>query len=299
MWGSSPTDVWGVAGDGASPSDALWHFDGNAWRRATAGTIFTNWTGNRFVYDIWGTSHSSIWAVGRLLTGNDSLTAMIVHFDGNTWQDVTPPTVAAIHGHLYTMTGLAADDIWAGGYEYAVHYDGTSWQTFLVADSMIVASITGSANHIYAAAYSPWGRNALQLYRLIGDHFALTDQTTLYHSKFGKTLWLRNNRLLAMGYGIYSTELLQDGSVDTAAWHLEFDTGTKGIATAFVQSMDNAFAIGSVYLVCHFNGRNWQEIDIRVPNDPGNILSSLFAGWTDGSEVFVANGHDGIIYHGR
>jgi len=298
MWGSSNSNVWGVAGDGVSPDDALWYYNGNVWRRATEGTIFTDHSGNRFVYDIWGTDANNIWAVGRKINFG-ILSAMIVHYNGTTWQDVTPVNVQNINGVLYTIHAIAPNNIWAAGYEYAIHYDGASWQTYKVADSMIVRSIAGQGSQIYLTAYSPWGIDLMQLYRFNGATFSILDKTDINGSKFGGELWLHNEKLIAMGYGIFSVNVRQDGTIDTSTWQLEYDTGIKGVSRSFIFNSDNVLAVGSVYLVCHFNGTNWEEINIRGPNDPGNSLFTLSTVWTNGSEAFISNYHEGIIYHGE
>ena len=297
MWGSSPSDVWGVAGD-SDPDDALWHRDATKWTRATRNTIFTNYTGYRAVYDVWGTAASDVWAVGFLHNlGVGS--AMIVHYDGHAWADVTPAAVRAIDGTLYTIHATSGNDIWAAGYEYAVHFTGTSWDTCKVADSMLVASIVGQGTDVYMTAYSPWGRNLLQLFHLSNGVFQLIDQTNAYSSKFGSNLWLHDGILTSMGYNIYSNSIRSDGTVDTSAWHKDYDTGVKGIASVYVFSSTNIVAIGSVYLVLHYNGTDWREVNIRGVNDPGNYYSSLFAQWTNGSEFYISNYHDGFVYHGK
>ena len=298
MWGSSSSDIWGVAGDAGSPDDALWHRDSISWSRATKNTIFTDYTGNRFAYDIWGTASNNVWAVGRIINSG-VLSAMIIHYNGSSWSDVTPATVKNIHGVLYTIHGVAANDIWAGGYEYAVHYNGATWSTFKVADSMSVASITGSGSSVYLTMSSNWGKNIIQLYKLSGTQFELIDQTPDYPSKFCYHLWLHGNQLLSMGYNIYSNTIRSDGTIDTSAWEEVYNTGGRSIVQFQVLSPSDIIAVGSVYLVCQYDGTQWKQFDIRGPNDPGNYLSSLFALWTNGNDIFVCNYHDGIIYHGK
>lgn len=298
MWGSSPSDVWGVAGD-SDPNDALWHLDKYGWwRRATGNTIFTNYTGYRAVYDVWGSSATDVWAVGfRIFSGVAG--AMIVHYDGQAWTDVTPPHVRAIDATLYTIHASSRNDIWAAGYEYAIHFNGAQWDTFKVADSMIVRSMTGQGNDIYLTAYSPWGKDLLQLYHLSNGVPQLIEQTSKYFSKFGASLWLHDSTITSLGYNIYSNSLRSDGTVDTSGWRKIYDTGQKGIASFYVLSPTNVVAVGSVYLVLQYDQGAWREINIRGQNDPGNTLSSLCALWTDGDEYFISNYHDGFVYHGK
>ena len=126
IWGSSPTDVWGANGDAPDVRDCLWHYDGVKWTRATEGTPITEFTGNKVVYAVWGSAQNNVWAFGRKINQN-VLSAFIMHYDGNQWTDATPANVAALSSHLYDVTLHAANNIWVGGYEYALHYSGSNW----------------------------------------------------------------------------------------------------------------------------------------------------------------------------
>jgi hypothetical protein len=298
MWGSSSYDIWGAGGYVYAPDDALWHRDGARWTQATGNTIFTNNSGTRFVHGLWGSSRNNVWGCGLVIRPPVG-SAMILHYDGVAWADVTPVAVQNIHGVLYDMHGISANDIWAFGYEYAVHYDGTNWKPYEVADSMIVSSITSQGSDIYLSAYSPWGKDLQQLYRFSDSTFQLLLESPASSTKFGGRLWLHNGILTCLGRNIYSARINTDGTVDTSSWRKDFDTGVKGISQVLVLSPTNVIAVGSVYLVCHFNGTDWKEINIRGPNDPGNYLSSLWAIWSNGNEAFINNYHDGIVYRGK
>ena len=65
IWGSSASDIWGANGDAADVRDCLWHYNGLRWTRATEGTPITEFTGNKVVYSVWGTSQNNVWAFGR------------------------------------------------------------------------------------------------------------------------------------------------------------------------------------------------------------------------------------------
>lgn len=80
IWGSSPTDVWGANGDAPDVRDCLWHYDGEKWSRATAGTPITEPTGNKVVYSVWGSARTNVWAFGRKIN-QGTLSAFIMHYN--------------------------------------------------------------------------------------------------------------------------------------------------------------------------------------------------------------------------
>jgi hypothetical protein len=101
------------------------------WKRATAGTPITEFTGNKAVNAVWGSSANDVWAVGRKLT-QTALSAFIMHYDGTRWSDATPANVESLDIELYGILGISQRDIWIYGYENAIHYDGNQWHVFRI-----------------------------------------------------------------------------------------------------------------------------------------------------------------------
>ena len=297
LWGNSASDVWGAAGDAPDVRDCLWHYDGVKWSRATEGTPITELTGNKVVYAVWGTARDNVWAFGRKIS-QGVLGAFMMHYDGTRWADATPNDIANTSSTLYTVDGISSNDIWVGGYEYALHYDGIQWTTHLVADSMIVGSITGSESHIYLCAYSPWGRNTLVIYRLIGTSFTVVDSTTDNTRKFGPWLLDRDGRMLSFTNGVISTQILQDGGLNSSGWTREFTTATY-FGIPYAQSDDCIFATGQRALLYHWNGVDWQQVSIEVPGHYVDPLAWFWGVWADGNQVFVCDVENGMVYHGK
>lgn len=297
IWGSSDTDVWGANGDAPDVRDCLWHYNGVDWSRATDGTPITQYTGNKVVYCVWGSAQNNVWAFGRKINGN-TLSAFIMHYNGSQWTDATPANVQALPIVLYDVYGVSNNDIWVGGDDYALHYDGSKWQAYEVADSMIVATITGTGNNIYAHAYSPWGKNLAQIYMYTGNGFKLADETTVSENKFGGLIWATDGELISFTNGIISTTTESDGSIDTSGWHRELTTPTFFSARC-VQSSKNVIAVGQWDLAYHYNGTNWERVNIDVPGHPVDPYALFFGVWTDGSQVFICDTQNGIVYHGR
>jgi hypothetical protein len=297
IWGSSATDVWGAAGDAPDVRDCLWHYDGVKWTRATAGTPITEFTGNKTVYAVWGSAREDVWAVGRKIN-QGVLSAFIMHYDGTRWTDVTPPNVSSLSSILYNMYGVSKDNIWVGGYEYALHFDGSQWSSYKVADSLIVGSITGNERNIYMNAYSPWGKNIQLLYMLSGTLFRLIDSTTDSELKFAGGLWATDTRLASFINGLVSTRINDNGEIDTAGWRREFTTPTF-FTERHLQSRRNVFAVGQWNLIYHFNGTDWKQLFISVANHIVDPHALFWGVWADGSEVFICDWQNGIMYHGR
>lgn len=298
MWGSSASDVWGAAGDAPDVRDCLWHYNGLKWSRATAGTPITEFTGNKTVYAVWGTARNNVWAFGRKIN-QGVLSAFIMHFDGTRWVDATPSHIASISSTLYTVHGINSDNIWVGGYEYALHYNGSQWTSFMVAESSIVGSIYSNNTHIYSIGYNAWGRSTYSLFKYSGENFEMLDSSTLSENKFGVWIASIGNKLITFTDGVITTLILTDGRIDPNQWTREFSTATL-FANRFVQNARNIFAVGVFDLIYHYNGIDWQRIHINVP---GHILSpqgTYWAVWTDSKEVFICESVEkGIIYHGR
>ncbi|MDP1676548.1 MAG: hypothetical protein Q8L88_06745 [Bacteroidota bacterium] len=297
IWGSSSADIWGATGDAADVRDCLWHFDGTKWTRATAGTPITENTGNKVVYAVWGTEKNNVWAFGRKIKQN-VLSAFIMHYDGNVWLDVTPSNVQAIAGHLYNVYGITKNNIWVGGYEYALHYDGSQWKNFKIADSITVGSIAVNDKYIYLNAYSPWGKNIQLAYMFDGSNFKLIDKTTDAELKFAGLFWATNYSLNSFANGLISATITLNGNIDPMSWHKEFNTPTF-FAEKMIQSSKNIFAVGQWNLVYHYNGTDWKQIFIDIPNHTVDSFALFWGVWTDGNEVFICDTENGVIYHGR
>ena len=297
IWGTSATNLWGVAGDASDVRDCLWHYDGVRWSRATAGTPITEYTGNKIVYAIWGSANNDIWAFGRKIN-YDVLSAFIMHYDGTSWTDVTPSNVSSLKSTLYTVYGISNNNIWVGGYEYALHYDGQNWKEYKVADSLIVWSITGTQLTTHFLLSSPWNNDTTYIYQFNDGIFNLKDFTNSYRKKFGYKIWAQGNRLYSLTNGVISTIMSDQGTIDTATWQREFSTPTS-FREKYPQNTNNIFIVGVWNLIYHYNGVDWKQIFITIPNYEVDSHSDFWGVWADGKEVFICDWENGIVYHGR
>jgi hypothetical protein len=301
IWGSSETNVWGANGDAPDVRDCLWHYDGSMWSRATEGTPITEFTGNKVVYSVWGSSQNNVWAFGRKINFG-ILSAFIMHFDGTQWIDATPANISSLNINLYCVYATSASNIWVGGYEYALNYNGSAWNSYKIADSIIVGSITGNSRYLYLTTFSPWNDTSLRfIYKFDENRFNVIDHSPTYPYKFGLGLWAQDQNLNSFAKGLISTSINSDGTIDVNGWHYVFTTTTYlgGRGASCVQSSKNVFAVGQYNLAYHFNGTDWARIDINVPGHTVDPFARFWGVWTDGNEIFISDVENGIVYHGR
>jgi len=160
--GTSPTNIF-VAGadlqDGLGPY--VLHFNGECWTRLLTGASGTLWwisanpigdafymvgdgglilryditsgqferqvtPGDATIFGVWGQSPDSIWAVGR---NEADQSAVIWHYDGNSWQAVDlTGVVPGVVPNLFKIWGRNENDIYAVGRAGLIlHYDGERW----------------------------------------------------------------------------------------------------------------------------------------------------------------------------
>src|SRR5262249_3479530 len=109
---------------------------------------------------------TDVWAVGDYYTGSWFQT-LTEHWDGSTWSIVPSPSQATGDYSLGGVTALAANDVWAAGYDninlgtdqtLTEHWNGSSWsivpspnQGTLTNSLEGVAAV--SANDVWTAGY--------------------------------------------------------------------------------------------------------------------------------------------------
>ncbi len=140
-----------------------------------------------------------------------------------------------------------------------MHYDGAQWSAHLVADSMIVGSITSKESHIFFSTYSPWGKNTNVIYRLTQATLMVEDSTHRAVRKFGPWLLSRGDRMISFTNGVISTQILKDGRLNSSGWIREFSTPTS-FGNAYARNENCIFATGQWNLLYHFNGIDWEQL---------------------------------------
>lgn len=127
IWGSSPDDVWAVAGGGLNN---LWHFDGNKW------SVWDERVGPSF-YSIYGFAQNNVW-----MGGNDG---QLYHFDGSEWslsfqyqkENITNISLRNIWGTSSSnvfATGVGLEEGELPYKSFILRFNSTDWNEILFTD---------------------------------------------------------------------------------------------------------------------------------------------------------------------
>ncbi|MCF2533374.1 hypothetical protein [Yinghuangia soli] len=112
------------------------HGQGDGWRIGTVPMV-PGATGGS-LEDVDAAGAADAWAVGSSERpdpdGGFSYEPITAHWDGAAWRTVQlPPAESGVHWGLVSVDMVAADNVWAGGFNdgphpLLAHYDGTSWR---------------------------------------------------------------------------------------------------------------------------------------------------------------------------
>lgn len=127
IWGSSPGNMWAVAGTGINN---LWHFNGEEWK------VWPERVGPSF-YSIFGFAQDDIW-----MGGNDG---KLYHFNGEEWILAYQYEVEGMRGaDMRSIWGNSPTDIYVAGNiqpiegppweSFLLHYDGNHWKELFRTD---------------------------------------------------------------------------------------------------------------------------------------------------------------------
>jgi hypothetical protein len=129
------------------------------WQTDTLGYIPT------FLSDVWGTSPTSIYAVGNVTGPPPELGKYYAHFDGYAWTPIGNDSLSRwlAGGTLAGIHGISESDFFVMGYRYnmgivtgfAGHWNGTRWFNISPDSSQeLLAVWARSATDVYAAGES-------------------------------------------------------------------------------------------------------------------------------------------------
>ena len=107
--GSSPTDLWAVAGG------TLLHGDGSTWQ-----TALTPQEVGGTIHDVWAAAPDDVWVLGG--------DALIHRWNGAAWRTEDPPPRGTTTPEMRAISGTGPDDVWIlRGANSVLHWDGRSW----------------------------------------------------------------------------------------------------------------------------------------------------------------------------
>jgi len=188
----SPTNVW-IGGRSRSGNVLIEHWNGTAWTVAPTPAV------NSTINDLAVVSPTNIWAVGGgLVNADGTRTALIMHYDGSSWQRVTNqvsvPANFVAHRGLFGITALSATDIWAVGtatdrlsvdQPVIQHWNGTRWTR--------VAAPAAPANTSHQDLNGIAAVSATEIYA-VGDITNATDATSSgMVLRWNGTAWVRES----------------------------------------------------------------------------------------------------------
>ncbi|MCD6305841.1 MAG: hypothetical protein J7M32_06075 [Deltaproteobacteria bacterium] len=144
-WAVGPDDLY-VGGHGG----VILHWDGAQWTMMDTPTQKT-------IFAIHGTGSNDIWAVGGDgYTLNSMEHSLIMHYDGTSWEQVTPPDY---YGYTYVFNSVYAvssNNVWAcvdSGTAVA-HWNGSQWSFILPnlpLEGNLYAVMAVDSNHVFFA----------------------------------------------------------------------------------------------------------------------------------------------------
>jgi len=102
---------------------------------------------------VWGSAPDNVWIGGGGLASSDR--ALLLHFDGRSWTDVS----GGLLGTIWWIHGTGPADIWAvGEMGLALHWDGSAWAPSSTGtDANLFGVWAAASNDVWAVGGSPSG----------------------------------------------------------------------------------------------------------------------------------------------
>jgi hypothetical protein len=279
IWGFNTGDVYAV-GYGADASftglPLLYHNNGNGWVGSSpalpAGLI------EGYLLDIWGSSPSNVYAIGKGNTASYIGKPLLYHNDGTGWTGtVLSLPDGWIGGSLSGVWGSSASDVYVVGsvrdenwmtMPVIYHNDGTGW-------TILVPSLLAGLDGGYLS--SIWGSSASDIYAVgSANETGGPAKPLLYHK-------------------------------DGASWTVSSLSLPEGMTGGYLSSLwgsdaSGFYAAGNVYDVDghytpwlhHNGGTGWTEMEVSLPaqfND--GFLYTVWGSST--SDLYIAGaGYPGV-----
>jgi hypothetical protein len=210
------------------------------------------------IREVWGTSPTNIYAVGR---------DTIFRFDGTAWSRMVTPTTDA----LMAIWGASASDIYAVGSGGTIlRFDGVSWSKMQSGTSTLLRDVWGTgANNVYAVGDSG------VIVRYDGSswrrmHSGVTSQLFAISGSAPDSIYVAAGSTLLRYDGSGWSRMNFDFSVPlTAVW-----SSSEGILYA-----SGPKAVGSQSMIYRYDGRAWTttQVEFSVADIWGSSPSNVYA----------------------
>ena len=297
IWGSSSTDVYAVGGRWDYPEQKyhsmMLHYDGESWNQVESETDRYNDTESwgTYIYDIWGTSSTDIFYVGR--------GGIINHYNGISWTQMNSGVEIWIRG----IWGSSSSDAFAVGQNGLIlHFDGNS-------DKLWTPMISGTAAYLFDV----WGSSSSDVFAVGGSYDSTTQQSYPIILHYDGTSWSEmdagitvgslsgvggssSSNVFAVGGGYnYTTKQYESVILyyNGSSWS-KMDNEALAIRTlngVWGSSSSDLYAVGQLGSILHYDGDSWSEI-------VSSTSISFSAIWgTSSTDIFATTGQDGTILH--
>ena len=247
--------------------------------------------------DVWGSSASDVYAVGRIAR-DSGVDYNAIHFDGTNWTPFyimfasNPGTIGP--PELHGVFGFSSSDVWAVGVGGVVaHFDGSSWNTICLGIGENCSGLLPNGEMLFEV----WGTSSSDLYA-VGDLGAIVHYDGRNWTKMasGTVLPLQavwgssSTNVYATGIGFgtalwtvvqYDGTMWKDITVDQAP--LNSTTGIWG------SDWNDVYVVGD--FADHFDGSNWMRISV-----PDTLYTMHGVGGSASNNVFIV-GSFGVVMH--
>lgn len=295
VWGLNATEVYAVGYGGF-----VLRYDGNRWETLRARVP----AGNEYLFGIWGTSPSDLWAVGlRLDEDSGDRFKLLLHYDGATWQEV--PTGTNPAGRYEGVWGTGPNDVYVAGQVYpdagapygaVLHYDGSAWtEVAATGANGTVIAVWGTGSDVFAVGTEPNAGTGLDdgvILRRSGSAWTRTALPRAGRDRLLSSVWGTSATDVYVGAhdrvpdsDVVATTILRWNG---AAWSETDVPGTSGANDVWVAPTGEAFAVGQWGGVMRGQGGGWTVDAAATEADAG----MLYGVWGAGAEVFAVGAGD-------
>jgi hypothetical protein len=128
----SAANIWAIGfyvNDDGNRQTLIEHWNGRAWELVASPNLQGR---SNVLSSIAALSANDVWAVGDAPDINGNYVTLVEHWNGSVWRIVKSPNPSPTFSHLYGVTAIAPDDVWAVGFYGAftslvVHWNGRRW----------------------------------------------------------------------------------------------------------------------------------------------------------------------------
>jgi hypothetical protein len=263
------------------------HYDGTSW-----STALEDVNGAQIsLASIWGTSGSSVFAVGGSCSGQVAL-----RYDGSAWGQLPASCQGASWGGYASVWGSSASDVFAtlrntlpmrmGG--YLDHFNGQNWNV-----AVYVVPCGNSIGMLCAGPHGVWSSSP-------NDAFVVADSGIIAH--YDGTSWTSlpsgTRQALAGVWGEGpggAVFAVGSGGIilryDRSTWNVQASGTTQSLNAVWGTSSNDVFAVGAGGTILHYDGTSWTSQN-------SGSTQALYAVWGgEGNSVFAVGDASTILHY--